>query len=117
MKKNILFLILVVFLVTGCFDKGKIKVKFDCNGIKKTYKVKEGSVFKCSLFAENDEMKILRIEEDKFIIESNDSLAIIDKNGRIDSNSTETMFEIPKDTKTSLAVPLDGLLYTIEFEW
>jgi 2,3-bisphosphoglycerate-dependent phosphoglycerate mutase len=35
----------------------------------------------------------------------------------IDSNSTETMFEIPKDTKTSLAVPLDGLLYTIEFEW
>ncbi|MBR3523369.1 MAG: hypothetical protein IKN87_01630 [Bacilli bacterium] len=117
MKKNILFLILVVFLVTGCFDKGKIKVKFDCNGIKKTYKVKEGSVFKCNLFAENYEMKILRIEEDKFIIESNDPLAIIDKNDRIDSNSTETMFEIPKDTKTSLAVPLDGLLYTIEFEW
>lgn len=117
MKKNMLFLILLVFVVTGCFDDGKIKVKFDCNGIKKTYKVKEGSVFKCSLFADNYEIKILKIDDDKLIIESNDPLATIDESGHIDSNSTETMFEIPKDTKTSLAVPLDGLLYTIEFEW
>ena len=117
MKKNILFILLLAFLLTGCFDKGKIEVKFNCNGITKTYKVKEGSVFKCSLFAANYEMEIINITDDRFTIQSNIPLAIIDENNRFDSNSTETMFEIKKDEKTYLAVPLDGLQYTIEFEW
>ena len=117
MKKNILFLLLLTIFLTGCFDKGKIKVKFDCNGIVKEYKVKEGSVFKCSLFAENYELKIVSIEEDKFVIQSNNPLAVIDENNRFDANSTETMFEIKKDEETYLAVPLDGLQYTIKFEW
>ena len=117
MKKNILLLILLCFAFTGCFDKGKTKVTFDCNGIVKEYKVKEGSVFKCSLFAEDYEIKVTKIEDDKITIESNNPLAIIDDNGHIDSNSTITTFELPKGNKTKLAVPLDGLLYTIEFKW
>ena len=117
MKKSIWFLLLGIVFLTGC-DEGKIKVKFDCNGITKEYKVKKGSTFKCSLFAEEYEMKITDIQDDKFIIESNDPLSTIDDKGRVvDSNSTQTIFEIPKGEKTMLAVPLDGLLYTIEFEW
>ena len=110
-------LILACLFLTGC-DEGKIKVKFDCNGITKEYKVKKGSTFKCSLFAVDYEMKITEITDDKFVIESNNPLSLIDEAGRvIDSNSTQTSFDIPKNEKTKIAVPLDGLLYTIEFEW
>ena len=117
MKKNILFLFLLCILLTGCFDKDKIKVKFNCNGIEKEYKISTGSIFKCSLFATDYEMKVVNIKDDSFIIESNYPLSTIGDNDRINANSTETVFEIAKGGETKLAVPLDGLLYTIEFEW
>ena len=117
LKKGVWFLLLAVFFLTGC-DEGKIKVKFDCNGITKEYKVKKGSTFKCSLFGAEYNIKITDIQDDKFIIESNEPLTFTDDRGYVvDSNSIETIFEIIKGKKNILAVPLDGLQYTIEFEW
>ena len=117
MKKSVWFLLLAVLFLTGC-DEGKIKVKFDCNGITKEYKVKKGSKFKCSLFGTEYDIKITDIQDNKFTIESNEPLTFSDDKGHVvDSNSTQTIFEINKGEKTKLAVPLDGLVYTIDFEW
>ena len=117
MKKFLGLFILACLFLTGC-DDGKIKVKFDCNGITKEYKVKKGSTFKCNLFSVDYKMKIIELTNDKFVIESDNPLSLIDEKGRvIDSNSTQTIFDIPKGEKTKIAVPLDGLVYTVEFEW
>lgn len=117
MKKFLGLFILACLFLTGC-DDGKIKVKFDCNGITKEYKVKKGSTFKCDLFGTEYDIKITDIQEDKFIIESNEPFTFTDEKGYVvDSNSTQTVFEIAKGKKTILALPLDGLQYTVEFEW
>lgn len=116
MKKSIFLLLLVIILV-GCGEKEKIKINFTCNGIKKEYKVGIDSKLKCTLFASEYEIKIIALDENKFTIQSNKPLSAIDNRGHIDSNSTELFFDIMKGQKTKLALPLDGLLYTIEFEW
>lgn len=117
MKKGLFLIFTIILLTTGCKGKNDITVNFNCNGIAKDYDVHVGSKFTCDLFAQKFVMTIKEINDDKFIVESDNPLSEIAEDGSINSNSLQTIFEIKKGEKTNLAVPLDGLLYTIEFNW
>lgn len=114
--KKCLLLFMLLILLTGCFKKGDISVKFTCNGITKTFDVSVNDTFTCELMGKDYEMKIVEIDENGFKINSNYELSYVES-GQIDANSTLKEFIIRKGGHTDLAVPMDGLVFKVTFEW